>query len=419
MGISRRGKKGLFQHFRRVPKRFAGIEPRALIRTALHTTDKNIANAKAAKIENLQDAAWEATLAGRDVEAEQQYEQLRALAEVRGVSYLPADLIAEMKPSEIVQRVEDIEDIPVMADALLGRIDTPGLSLLQLLETYQEFIADQLLDKSSDQLRRWKAPREKAIKNLISVIGDQNIRDITRDDGLRFRKWWWRRIETGKLSANSGNKDITYLSAMVNTVAKMNSWVIDNPFVGLRFKEVEHQRVPFSVDWIMNNLLAKTAFEGLNSEARDVFLTMINTGARPSEIIGLKSAHICLDENVPKIKIRSEGRALKTKYSERDIPLVGVSLEAMRRNPDGFLRYRDKATTWSNTVTKYMRENDLLETPKHSAYSLRHSLSDRLLNAGCEDRVRKEILGHRPETIIYGAGSSLETRLEWLGRVAL
>ena len=88
MGISRRGKKGLFQHFRRVPKRFAEIESRALIRTALHTTDKNIANTKAAKIENLQDAAWEATLAGRDVEAKQQYEQLRALAEVRGVSYL-------------------------------------------------------------------------------------------------------------------------------------------------------------------------------------------------------------------------------------------------------------------------------------------------------------------------------------------
>lgn len=367
----------------------------------------------------LQDAAWEAALAGRTNEAAKRYEKLCALAEARGVSCLPAEDVAKLELPEILERVEESGTDPTLAEALLGGEKVPSVPASNLLDLYREFVADQLHKKSLDQLRRWSAPREKAVKNLISVIGDRDLQKIKREDTLRFRKWWWSRIDAGEVSANSGNKDMTYLSAMFATVSKMNSWPIDNPFVGLRFKEVEKQRVPFSKIWIEERLLEPIAFEGLNDQARDILLAMINTGARPSEIIGLQAQHIILDGNIPIVKIRSEGRALKTKYSERDIPLVGVSLEALRRHPDGFNRYREKASGWSNAVTKFMRQNNLLETDSHSAYSLRHSLSDRLLNVGCEDRIRKEILGHRPETIIYGSGSSLETKLLWLSKVAL
>ncbi len=202
MGISRRGKIGLFQHFRRVPKRYQAIDNRELVRMALHTTDGKIAQIKAAEIEALQDARWEALLTGRSGEAKQYYEKPRIIAELRGLAYLQV------------------------------------------------------------------------------------------------------------------------------------------------------------------------------------------------------------------------GRDLKTKYSKREIPMMGVSLEAMRRHPAGFPRYQGKATTWSNTVTKYLRENELLESDEHSAYSLRHALSDRLQNAGCEDRTRKEILGHRPEGVIYGTGASLEIKAQWLSNVA-
>lgn len=42
-----------------------------------------------------------------------------------------------------------------------------------------------------------------------------------------------------------------------------------------------------------------------------------------------------------------EGRAVKTDQSKREIPLVGVVLMAMRVQPDGFPRYRDKAEVLS------------------------------------------------------------------------
>ena len=86
MGIARRGKKGLFQHFRRVPKRYARVESRVLVRTALHTTDENLARHKASQIETLQNLQWEALLAGRQAEADTEFEKLQELAEARGIT---------------------------------------------------------------------------------------------------------------------------------------------------------------------------------------------------------------------------------------------------------------------------------------------------------------------------------------------
>ena len=201
---------------------------------------------------------------------------------------------------------------------------------------------------------------------------------------------------------------------MWNTLAKLEGWPLQNPFSGLAFSETEKRRHAFSNDWIEQRILEAGALSALNDEARDILLLMVNTGARPSELVNLVEKRICLDHPIPHIQIRADERQLKTKYSVRDLPLVGCSLDAMKNHPEGFPRYRFKSALWSNTVAKFMRQNGLLESDNHSPYSLRHSLSDRLQNAGCEDRTRKEIMGHRPEGIIYGSGSSLETKAKWL-----
>ena len=61
-GLRRRGTKGIWQHSRRVPARYAHLESRQLIRTSLHTQDLNLALAKAAQIELLQNEEWELAL---------------------------------------------------------------------------------------------------------------------------------------------------------------------------------------------------------------------------------------------------------------------------------------------------------------------------------------------------------------------
>lgn len=150
---------------------------------------------------------------------------------------------------------------------------------------------------------------------------------------------------------------------------------------------------------------------------------MINTGLRPSEITGLDAeSDIVLDNPVPHVVVRfNENGTLKTEGSERRIPLIGVSLDAMRAIKDmgGCLRYRDKENFMSNTINKYLTENGLRETPRHVAYSLRHSMEDRMTDAGLDDRIRADILGHEYARPRYGEGGVMLTRLRWLQQVAI
>ena len=144
---------------------------------------------------------------------------------------------------------------------------------------------------------------------------------------------------------------------------------------------------------------------------------MVNTGYRPSEGAALTDQTISLDGDVPHIRIEPDGRQLKSQYARREIPLTGVSLEAFRSFPAGFPRYRDNASL-SATVNKYLRANGLLETPEHSFYSLRHSFEDRMLEAGIDERIRRDLFGHTLDRERYGKGASLARKAELLAGLA-
>jgi len=121
----------------------------------------------------------------------------------------------------------------------------------------------------------------------------------------------------------------------------------------------------------------------LNAEALAIFLVLIETGARPSEICNLIPEHIHLRANVPYISVDfQEERVIKTESSVRDIPLMGVALAVMRKFSSGFPRYRDKEDTLSATLMKHLRAKKLLPSSAHRVYSTRHSFEKRMLEAG-------------------------------------
>ena len=157
----------------------------------------------------------------------------------------------------------------------------------------------------------------------------------------------------------------------------------------------------------------------LNSEARAIFLGMINTGYRPSEVACAAPDQFCLEAAIPHMIIKPrEGRAIKNKNSRRVIPLVGVSLEAIKAFPDGFPTYRDSDATLSATVNKYLRAHQLMESDQHVMYSLRHSFEDRLLRAGVDERVRRDLMGHSLNRERYGQGGGLAFKAKMLQKIA-
>jgi len=150
-------------------------------------------------------------------------------------------------------------------------------------------------------------------------------------------------------------------------------------FKGLRLAPgADKSRSPYEAQFIQDKLLAPGALDGLNDQARCILYVCADTGLRPSEVANLQPGAIHLDALIPYVQVLPVGRVLKTQDSEREVPLVGVALAAMKLHPHGFPRYRDKSASLSGYVNKFLSGNGFRPTKYHSVYSLRHSFKDRL-----------------------------------------
>jgi integrase len=423
MAIKRRGKK--LSLYKRVPKRYELVEPRKFVWLSLHTDSMSEALSKEGPAWEQMVAGWEARLAGDAADAEQRFNAARELAELRGFRYLRADKVAKLPTEELLARIDAVPmrngkpDLQEAA-ALLGGAREPEITVTRALALYWELAREKTIGKSADQLRKWRNPRLKAVRTFIDVVGDKVLSEITGDDMLDFRAWWLDRIENEGLTPGSANKDLIHLGDVLKTVNRMKRLNLVLPLSDLSFKEGEQvPRPPFSTAWISDRILASGALTGLNEDARGILLAMINTGARPSELAALTPAQIHLGGKVPHISIEPVERQLKSANARRVIPLCGISLAALRACPEGFPRYRGSSASLSATVNKYLRYHGLMETPQHTLYGLRHSFEDRMLAAGVDERIRRDLMGHALDRERYGKGASLEHLQELIQAIAL
>jgi integrase len=409
---------------RRVPKRYAAVESRAVIWQSLNTDSPTEAQRRGIAAWQAQIAVWEALLRGDNPDADTRFIAAQDAARGMGYRFLPIDRVATLPMPELLERMEAAltpagKVDPRRAAAVLGTAPRAQMTLSRALEQYWVLARDLEFGKSADQIRRARNPRKKAFNNLIGQVGDMPLSDVTRDDLLDFREWWWDRITAEGLTPDSANKDFTYIASTLRLVNTQKRLGLNIPFDGLAFAEgVKTPRLPFSENWIRKHLLAPNVLDGLNTEARCLLLGMINTGYRPSEAQDLRGCDIRLDTNLPHISIEPVNRTLKTADSKRIIPLAGISLEAFRACPDGFPRYRGKAGL-SATVNKYLRANGLAETAKHTLYGLRHSFEDRLLDRDVDERIRRDLMGHALGRKRYGRGASPEKLAAAVQSIAL
>ena len=149
-------------------------------------------------------------------------------------------------------------------------------------------------------------------------------------------EWWRSRVVSGETNSKTANRDIGQLSRMLKDVSIRKRYKLPDIFKDLHLRgETEKSRIPFDNEFIQSRFLAG-GLDGLNEDARFVLYIMIETGMRPSEIVNLQAHSIHLDCDIPYVEILPDGRQLKTETPEREIPLVGVALEAMKLRLQGF-----------------------------------------------------------------------------------
>ncbi|UFS65026.1 hypothetical protein LO749_00150 [Paracoccus denitrificans] len=137
MGITK--DRGYWYFVKRVPKRFAHVDPRQKVTRALWTDSEREARIKAAAVEAEVMAYWEALVAGQADDAAAAYEAARKLAQARGFPYRPAAELAAGTIDNLLTRLEalirsDGTFAPLAeASALLGAMDKPPVSITAAL----------------------------------------------------------------------------------------------------------------------------------------------------------------------------------------------------------------------------------------------------------------------------------------------
>ena len=432
MTIIRRG--DTFHLRKRVPLRFASVEERPIIGVSLRTDSESAARRKAEEVWAHLIEGWESALRGEGGNARARYDAAKDIAARRGFSFMAAPAVADLPISELVARLQAVplkaDGVPNqrVADAVLGGVEKPVLTVREALDEFWKITIDQTRGKTPDQIRRWQNPRKKAVENFIKVIGNKALNAITHDDGRKWRDWWNARIDKEGLSGNSAHKDFTHVAHTLKVVNDALGLNLVLPLSKLTIKATpKGQRKAFSVAWVRDEILAPGALDGLNEQARAIVLACINTGARPSEIAGLMKHHIHLGGDIPFIEIKPEGRELKNAASARRIPLVGVSLDGMKawmavapKGDKAFPIYFGRDLI-SATVNKYLRENGLIETPEHTLYGLRHGFEDRMTAAepAWPERMKCDVFGHTLSRQRYGDGATLEHIHRRLSEIAL
>jgi len=418
---------GTFWFRRRVPVRYQPYHATKVIDINLGTDSRAEAEKLANEAWDRLVEGWELKIAGRSDDAIAQFEAVRKLARSYKFKYVPMQDLAKAPIGDLLARVEAVPETATgevdqdVAAALLGGVEQPDMTITDALELYWRLTKPDQRGKSPDQYRRWQNPKKKAVNNWKKVCGDSVVTEIDEDDLLDFQEWWSERVASGGVDASTANKDFSHLSAILKEVFRKKR-LGRAPAIGdFKLKTGKQKRRPaFSAEWVRTRIIPELTSEAceLNDQARDIALVLVNTGCRMSEVANLTATRIVLS-GVPHISIAPEGRELKTFASERKIPLVGVSLEAMMRHPEGFPRYRDKPGL-SATLNKYLRSRDLFPTGKHSMYSLRHTFEDSMLKAGFDERVRRDLMGHSLDgRQKYGEGLSLEEMRDLLLSIAM
>ena len=211
------------------------------------------------------------------------------------------------------------------------------------------------------------------------------------------------------------------IKAIINLAMAEHGIEGRNPFASIYMPdEMPEERQPINLDAIRR---IQHECRQVDDENRWLLALISDTGMRLSEAAGLARDDIVLDADVPYIKLVPHSwRRLKTKGSERLVPLVGASLWAARRlqqhdNSYAFPRYCDGKICNANSASAALNKWLKPRVSGHAVvHSLRHSMRDRLRAVECPSDIIDQIGGWSSSSIgsSYGKGYELPVLAKWM-----
>ena len=301
------------------------------------------------------------------------------------------------------------------AQVPVGMYDQPHLADIDEYLWHKVYFANH----QKGTIAKFRADTLKHFKHIFEVLGDVAVVNLTRESAKKYVV-----ARSGRVSTNSVAREISTIKAVLNTVIRENELGINNPFLSITIPDLGKDarvREPYTLDEIR---LIIQACLGELTDSKVILLLCALTGARLSEITGLRRQDIYLEADIPHVEIvEYNQRTLKTKNSRRSVPLVGLGVEVLAKHLSShhhdvaFPRYNDgnevNGTNASSTIVGFIKRLGIQDKTVHHT---RHTMRDLLRHADVPPHIIDAIGGWGSNSVgeSYGRGYSLNQKLDAL-----
>jgi integrase len=416
-------RNNIYQFYLRVPKHLVDHYGKDFIRKSLRTSDAAEAARKAEAEARKYKAEFEVLSKGSKITPDEVATAGRLLAEKWDMNldhfidfvidparekYAAGDeeTYYNSCPSEYLTPVEQAA-WKVMANPAIFTLSD---ALRLYLKTHQRGADDAFAKKVS---RDWNA--------LVAMLGDIQFDKLSRQNARDFVD---RLTEKGNKTGTI-RRTLNTLGAITRcTITELELHKTD-PFKSIKIQgegEDKEEGVVATTEQLED--IAKAFLPDTGSAVSMLILLQMELGTRIGEVSGLGIDDVFLDHEIPHVYFRNRPwRSLKTRESERRVPVVGIAHDALKaaltlpRKGKGL--FEQYAKLRGNDAAS-QAANKRLEKWNITTHDFRHTMKDRLREAGCPKDIRDAIQGHASGDVAetYGQGHSLKTMQSWLLRVA-
>ena len=261
------------------------------------------------------------------------------------------------------------------------------------------------------------------IKYVIELLGNLPIDKYSSKDASKFRDYL---LDRGLL-ISSVKRIFSSIRSIINLSISEEGISCINAFSKTYMPDKENLdiRKPIPTKDIKH---IQSLCREYDDDLRWLVALLSDSGMRLGEGVGLLKSDINIDCEIPHINlVPHTWRRLKTKGSQRCIPLVGASLWACERilehNNDSiyaFPRYTSvsicNANSASAALNKWMKEK---LSDSYVIHGFRHSMRDRLRAVECPSDIIDKIGGWITAGVgqSYGQGFPLEVISKWMNKI--
>jgi integrase len=331
---------------------------------------------------------------------------------------------AARSAKSIAQRLEDY-----WLSLRLANIDIPAFHLLrgepQKLSQSSCMTLTEALDlylrlKGVNKDKTFHRGAERNIQSVVDVLSDRPLDEYSSSDAAAYRDYLLKR----GLTTNSVKRNFATIRSVINLAIQEHGLECKNAFSRVYLPDLDDakKRKPIPIENIRE--IQKECMS-IDDEARWLLALISDTGMRLSEAAGLHIDDIKLDYEIPHIDLKPHAwRSLKTRGSQRQIPLVGASLWAAKRvkatnttSPYAFPRYTSAKGTNANSASAAINKWLRPRVPDGCViHSFRHSLRDRLRAVQCPSDMIDQIGGWSTAGVgqSYGEGYGLDVTKSWM-----